>query len=210
MRADAPSLLLEKALASKGYQLIAGVDEVGRGSWAGPIVAAAVILPLDRPGLEQDLEGVRDSKQLTAQRREELLPLIAREAHAIGVGWCTRRQIDLGGIGAANRAAMTRAVSRLHCVPDALLIDHVRLQTLALPQWSYPRADRLSLSVAAASIVAKVVRDRWMVTCERRYPGYGFAAHKGYGTPSHREALELLGPSPIHRMSFRPLLLTLL
>lgn len=199
-----PSLEFERTLLAVGHRSIAGVDEVGRGSWAGPVVAAAVILPLHDPALVQVLAGVRDSKCLQADERERLATSIARVALGIGLGWASHHTIDRDGLSAANRRALHRAVLALHPAPDALLIDYFRLPECALPQVAVPHGDARSLSVAAASIVAKTVRDRWMIGCDVRYPGYGFAHHKGYGTASHRRAIALHGISPMHRQSFRP------
>ncbi len=200
-----PNLCEEMSLYEAGYTRIAGVDEAGRGAWAGPVCAAAVVLPLDRGDLLRVLEGVCDSKQLSPARREALLPVIRQVAEAIGIGWADPAEVDALGIAAAIRRAMARAVEGLDGRADALLIDYVRLPEIALPQLSLPKADVCCLSVAAASIVAKVARDRLMVALDDDLPGYGFACHKGYGTRAHRQALERLGPSPIHRMSWRPL-----
>jgi ribonuclease HII len=178
---------------------------VGRGSWAGPVVAAAVILPLDDPSRMQALTGVRDSKLLHAPQRQRLAVEIRRVCIAVGVGWSSHHAIDRLGIAAANRAAMLRALRRLPVQPDALLLDYVRLPESALPQLCLVDGDALCLSIAAASIVAKVVRDRWMARSDARFPGYGFAEHKGYGTRSHREALERRGPCGLHRRTFRPI-----
>ncbi len=199
-----PDLHEEKALLAAGHIRIAGVDEAGRGAWAGPVCAAAVVLPLDRPDLADLLTSVRDSKQLSPARREALLPLILEVAEGVGVGWATPTEVDEVGVVAATRWAMTRAVARLNGRVDALLVDYVRLPDLNLPQRALPKADARCLSVAAASIVAKVTRDRLMVALDGDFPGYGFARHKGYGTRQHREALARLGPSPIHRLSWRP------
>ncbi len=200
-----PNLDEELALFNAGHARVAGIDEAGRGAWAGPVCAAAVVLPLDRPGLTNLLDGVRDSKQLSATRREELLPIIEDVAEAVGVGWASPAEIDEMGIALATRQAMARAVSGLDNRVSALLIDYVRLPEIDLPQRVLPRADIHCLSVAAASIVAKVTRDRLMVTLDRDYPGYGFARHKGYGTRQHREALARLGRSSVHRMSWKPI-----
>jgi ribonuclease HII len=199
---SAPSLELESAALRDGYRVLAGVDEVGRGSWAGPVVAAAVVLPLDDRDLFERLDGVRDSKQLTPERREELAVAIRDCALAIGVGHASHHVIDRIGIAAANRLALLRAVRHLPLVPDALLIDYFRLPDCDLPQYCVPKGDARSLSIAAASIVAKVLRDRWMTRCDRLFGDYSFAAHKGYGTARHREALERLGLSRLHRRSF--------
>lgn len=203
-----PDLHLERALLKEGYRLIAGVDEAGRGAWAGPVIAAAVILPLDKPGMLKELAaaGVNDSKQLTAKRREQLYHLIREKALAYGMGGVSARFIDKDGILKATRKAMQRAVSILPTQPDALLIDAVDLSSLVpLPQKFMPYGDALSLSIAAASILAKVSRDVFMTQLDALYPGYSFARHKGYGTRLHREALEALGPSLMHRHSFKPI-----
>lgn len=200
-----PDLSEEHALRALGHSRVAGLDEAGRGAWAGPVCAAAVVLPLDHGDLPHLLEGVRDSKLLTPGRREELLPLILEVAVAIGVGWGEPGEIDVWGIVPATRLAMGRAVAELEGQVDALLVDHLALPGLDFPQQSLPKADAKCLSVAAASIVAKVERDRLMVALSDDYRGYGFAQHKGYGTRQHREALARLGPSPIHRVSWRPM-----
>ncbi len=200
-----PDLSEEFALHATGYARVAGLDEAGRGAWGGPVCAAAVVLPLDQTDLLDLLAGVRDSKQLSPARREALLPRILKVAEAVGVGWATPSEVDEMGIAPATRQAMARAVGRLDGQVDALLVDYVRLPEINLPQRALPKADVHCLSVAAASIVAKVTRDRLMVALDEDLPGYGFARHKGYGTRQHREALARLGPSPIHRMSWRPM-----
>ncbi len=200
-----PDLSEEIALQALGYDRVAGLDEAGRGAWAGPVCAAAVVLPLEDDRLPDLLDGVRDSKLLTARRREALLPVIRHVAVAVGVGWGAPGEIDVWGIVPATRLAMSRAVEALSDEVDALLVDYLGLPDLDLPQRSLPKADRLCLSVAAASIVAKVERDRLMVALDEDHPGYAFARHKGYGTPGHRQALADLGPSPVHRVSWRPM-----
>ncbi len=200
-----PDLHEELDLYATGYTRVAGLDEAGRGAWAGPVCAAAVVLPLGRSDLSDLLSGVRDSKQLGPAQREALLPLILEAAEAVGVGWATPAEVDEVGILPATRQAFSRAVARLDGWVDALLVDYVRLPDLDLPQRALPKADLHCLSVAAASIVAKVERDRLMVALDQDFPGYGFARHKGYGTRQHREALARLGPSPTHRMSWRPM-----
>ena len=200
-----PDLCEELRLHAAGYTRVAGVDEAGRGAWAGPVCAAAVVLPLGRRDLPDLLDGVRDSKQLSPARREALLPVILEVAEAAGVGWASPAEVDDQGIVPATRQAMARAVAELDGGVDALLLDYVRLPDLDLPQRALPKADARCLSVAAASIVAKVTRDRLMVALDRDFAGYGLARHKGYGTRQHREALARLGPLPIHRMSWRPL-----
>jgi ribonuclease HII len=200
-----PNLHHEWALAQHGYRLVAGVDEAGRGAWAGPVYAAAVILPLERTDLGSALEGVTDSKLLTPLQRDRLLPLIRETALGVGVGAASAGEIDALGIVPATRLAMRRAIEQLAPPPHALLLDYVQLPGVTLPQHAMPKADRLCLSVASASIVAKVTRDQQMAQLGETYPGYAFERHKGYGTAAHRQALARLGPSPIHRMSWAPL-----
>jgi ribonuclease HII len=198
-----PNTRQERALIRQGHALVAGIDEAGRGAWAGPVVAAAVILPvgvMHMPGLR----SVRDSKLLSPSQREALFPMIHQVALAVGVGMASHDEIDEMGIVPATRRAMKRAVEALTTVPGALLIDAVKLPDVPLPQHVLFHADTRCLSVAAASIVAKVTRDRWMADLDARYPGYGFARHKGYGTQFHQRALAQLGPSPVHRMTFEP------
>lgn len=199
-----PDLREEMALYGQGYRLVAGLDEAGRGAWAGPVVAGAVILPLGREELGQALAGVRDSKTLNPSARERLYAVIQTQALAVGVGMVPPKRIDELGIVPATKEAMALAIARLSCPPDFLLIDFLSLPQLAYPQKSIVHGDALSLSIAAASIVAKVSRDRFMVELDGQYPGYGLAGHKGYGTPQHRAALARLGPSPIHRFSYAP------
>jgi ribonuclease HII len=200
-----PDLSEERALRAVGHTEVAGLDEAGRGAWAGPVCAAAVVLPLDHDDLVTVLDGVRDSKLLTPSRREALLPVVREVAVAVGVGWGEPAEVDVWGIVPATRLAMGRAVAELGDRVDALLVDYVQLPGLDVPQQSLPKADAHCLSVAAASIVAKVERDRLMIGLDEEYPGYGFARHKGYGTQQHRDALTRLGPSPIHRVSWRPM-----
>ena len=209
MMVQQPDLREEMTLYAEGYRHIAGLDEAGRGSWAGPVVAGAVVLPIDRPDLFQALDGVRDSKQLTPRQRERLYGIIKSAALSVGVGVVPPDQIDAVGIVPATRQAMDLAIAQLNHPPDFLLIDYLNLPELSIPQKSITRGDALALSVAAASIVAKVTRDRLMVELGTRYPGYGFARHKGYGTRQHRESLVRLGPSPVHRLSFAPMRLML-
>jgi len=201
-----PDLREEMALHRQGYRLVAGLDEAGRGSWAGPVVAGAVVLPLGNDGLEQALDGVRDSKTLSPSKRERLYDVIQAEALAVGVGMVPPDHIDELGIVPATKEAMALAIARLNNEhpPDFLLVDFLRLAQLDYPQKSIVHGDALSLSIAAASIVAKVSRDRFMIELDGQYPAYGFARHKGYGTPQHRAALDRLGPSPIHRFSYAP------
>ena len=187
-----------------GVTFVAGVDEAGRGAIAGPVVAAAVILPLDQPRKLERLIEVNDSKQLTPSKRESLYNLIMEVALANGIGAKGPEEIDAVGIIPANAAAMGIAISQLDPEAECLLIDgRMRLRNL-LHQKSIIRGDSLSLSIAAASILAKVSRDKHMIALDEKYPGYGFSSHKGYCTPQHVQALLKNGPSEIHRHTFRP------
>ena len=203
-----PTLDLEKAIAEKrGEATIAGIDEVGRGAFAGPVVAAAVILPLDDPTRIAALKDVTDSKLLTFRKRESLDALIRSIALSYGIGSCSAEFIDENGIIIATQQAMFLAVEQLAIPPNHLLIDgrNLQLRQLNIPQQLIIRGDQLSLSIAAASILAKVWRDNWMITCAKQYPAYDFAHNKGYGTASHLHALQLHGTTPIHRQTFKPM-----
>lgn len=197
-----PSLLEENGLNARGYRLIAGVDEAGRGALAGPVVAAAVILPQspDFPWLK----SVRDSKEIPPARRESLFELIKQESVAISVGIIAPQTIDVIGILNATKIAMCHAVEQLAYPPDFLLIDFLRLPQVRISQKPIVHGDKLCLSIACASIIAKVTRDRIMVELDQLHPGYGLAHHKGYGTKQHVSCLHQHGPSPIHRHSFTP------
>ncbi|HDN79683.1 MAG TPA: ribonuclease HII [Chloroflexi bacterium] len=195
---------LERELLEQGYRFIAGLDEAGRGAWAGPVVAGAVILPFDAPFLEEALAEVNDSKKLKPAQREELFEVISTIALSIGVGFVPPQRIDQVGIVQATKEAMMLALSQLSPCPHFLLIDYLELPFISIPQKGIASGDALCLSIASASVVAKVCRDRWMAAMDKRYPGYSFASNKGYGTPFHRQALMRLGPSPIHRHSFAP------
>jgi ribonuclease HII len=192
----------ENKLKAQGYEFVAGIDEVGRGALAGPVVAGAVILPhkanLPWFGL------VRDSKELNSGRRESLFDLINNEAIAVGIGIVPSQVIDSVNILKATRIAMMQAVEKLSQQPDFLLIDRIGLSQCPIPQRGITRGDQVCLSIACASIIAKVTRDRMMEEFDKKYPGYGFARHKGYGTGSHLSCLQKLGPSPIHRLYFAP------
>ncbi len=197
-----PSFTEEKKLEARGYRLIAGVDEVGRGALAGPVVAAAVIIPT---GMNARWRAeVRDSKQLTPASRKLLAQHIRKEAVSIGIGSSGPEVIDARGIIQATRLAMKQAIDRLSPPPHCLLIDYMRLPESLLPQRGIIDGDSLCFSIACASIVAKVDRDNLMVKLDGIYPGYGLARHKGYCTDEHVARLHRLGPSPIHRRSFRP------
>lgn len=198
-----PTLAEEQQRWQAGYRCVAGLDEAGRGAWAGPVTAAAVVLPPD-PAVAKRLRGVADSKQLSAAARERLCPLIQQEALAWAVGWASSAEIDAQGIAAATREAMLRALAALTTPPDFLLLDYVRLPECPLPQHALAHGDSLVLSIAAASILAKVVRDHHMAELAVRYPAYGFERHKGYGVLAHRCALQQHGPCIEHRLSFRP------
>ncbi|MCJ7654271.1 MAG: ribonuclease HII, partial [Dehalococcoidia bacterium] len=188
--------------SARGYRLIAGIDEAGRGALAGPVVAAAVILPQspDFPWLK----SVRDSKEVPPARREFLFDLIRQDAIAVSVGIIAPQTIDVIGILNATKIAMCHAVAQLSHPPDFLLIDYLRLPQLRISQKPIVRGDKLCLSIACASIIAKVTRDRIMVELDQLHPGYGLAHHKGYGTKQHVSCLHQHGPSPIHRHSFAP------
>lgn len=200
-----PTVAYERQLLAQGYGSVAGIDEAGRGCWAGPVVAAAVVLRPEVIATPELLDGVDDSKRLAAGRREELVSVIRRHAAGIGVGYVPAFLIDQLGIIRATRLAMELAVLQLPALPQALIVDALRLPAMPLPQLDLIGADRLSYSVAAASIIAKTSRDRIMALIERDRPCYGFALHKGYGTTAHRAALQKWGPCGEHRRSFRPL-----
>jgi ribonuclease HII len=194
-----PDLRHERKLWRAGLQAVAGVDEAGVGPMAGPVVAAAVIFPV-----ETFIKGVNDSKQLAPERREELYPLIMHTAVAFGIGVAQPTEIDNLNIFWATMAASERALAALCRTPDHVLVDGRCIPELKLPQTRIVGGDRKSFCIAAASIIAKVTRDRMMAELDLQYPGYGFAQHKGYCTSDHFVALDRLGPSPIHRRSFAP------
>jgi ribonuclease HII len=199
---DPPSFLFEEDLWAQGAELVAGVDEVGRGPLAGPVVAAAVILP--NKATFSWLGRVRDSKVLPPRRREELAERIRDQAMAFGIGVVPHHVVDIMGIVKATCAAMQAALSELSTSPDFVLIDAMRLPQCSLSQRAVVHGDALSLSIACASIVAKVARDRLMVEAEQSFEGYGFAHNKGYATREHLDALLRLGPCAIHRRTFAP------
>lgn len=199
----APDSEFERRFHRQGFSQVAGLDEVGRGCLAGPVAAGAVVLPTC-PSAEL-LALVRDSKQLSSKQRDAAYSVIAEAALSQSVGWATPAEIDRIGIVPSVRLAMRRALSKLRPAADSLLIDALSLPAVNLPQKSIIRGDGKSVSIAAASIVAKVERDRLMSKLSETYPGYGFESHKGYGTERHMAAIRRLGPCPIHRMSFSPL-----
>lgn len=195
---------VERKILRKGYQAVAGVDEAGRGSLFGAVVAAAVILPLlflkgDSPVW---IEEVDDSKVLSPPKRQRLAKEILREARAVGVGWSSHEEIDRYNISNAALMAMKRAVNMLAVPPDFLMIDACHLNGISCPQIKLSQGDKKSISIACASIVAKVLRDEMVIRLDRIFDGYSLAKNKGYGTPKHYQMLKELGPSPFHRLSF--------
>lgn len=194
-----PNLNYERKLWSEGLLAVAGLDEAGVGPMAGPVVAAAVIFPP-----ETYIKGVNDSKQLRPDEREAYFTKIYQSALAVGVGVASHGEIDELNIFWATMAASRRAILSLPRTPDHVLVDGRLIRELKLPQTRIVGGDRKSFCIAAASIIAKVTRDRMMIEYDAQFPGYGFAQHKGYCTPKHFEVLERLGPSPLHRRSFAP------
>ena len=188
---------IEKSFYSEDIRVICGVDEAGRGPLAGPVCAAAVILPKDL-----ELPGLTDSKKLTDKKRRELFPLIQEQAIAYGIGFATEQEIDEINILQATFLAMQRALDQLDLKPDLALIDGNREKDFGVPVKTVVKGDSLSANIAAASILAKVTRDNLMKELAETYPQYGFEIHKGYGTKAHYAALREFGPSPIHRMTF--------
>jgi ribonuclease HII len=198
---DFPDLKFERSLWKKGLRWIGGIDEAGRGAWAGPVSAAVVILP-PNPSLARTLSGVRDSKQMTPLQREAWALRIKEIALAWSVGFASAEEIDTIGILPATKLAATRAIESLSLSPDYLITDYLIFPEIPPPQTALVKGDRRSLSIAAASVLAKTARDALMRELDGKYPGYGFARHKGYGTPQHRAALAQWGMCPIHRKSF--------
>ena len=201
-RPQAPTYDEERLLFDQGYSLVAGMDEVGRGPLAGPVVVGLAILPTKPQGSWVGL--IRDSKQLTPLQREDAFAALHRQASTLEVGVCSPGEVDELGIVGATRLAMHRALSSAALLPQYLLLDAFPLPNVDIPQKAIIKGDVKCLSIAAASIVAKVTRDRLMRLEEEAHPGYGFARHKGYGTREHIRNLQLLGPCPIHRRSFAP------
>lgn len=187
----------ERNYQAEGYQCVCGVDEAGRGPLAGPVCAAAVILP---QGLE--IPGLNDSKKLSDKRRRELFPLIQEQAVAFGIGWASEKEIDEINILQATFLAMNRALEAMGVAPDLALVDGNRDPGFPIATRTIVKGDSLSANIAAASVLAKVSRDRVMEEMAEKYPGYGFEIHKGYGTKAHYAALEDLGPCEIHRLTF--------
>ncbi|OGO33598.1 MAG: ribonuclease HII [Chloroflexi bacterium RBG_16_54_18] len=197
-----PDFSFESQLWGKGIRFIAGVDEAGRGALAGPVSAGALVLPPD-PEIQHHLKGMHDSKKHTRGQREEFAGKIRELALACAVGYASAAEIDRLGILPATRLAIQNALSQLGLEPDHLLVDYIALPGCNIPQISIVKGDESSLSIAGASILAKVARDDLMRQLDRLYPEYGFAAHKGYGTQAHRAMLSRLGPCPVHRLSFK-------
>lgn len=187
----------EKNYLDQGYKMIAGIDEAGRGPLAGPVCAAAVILPAN-----VDIPGLDDSKKLSDKRRRELVPVIKENAIAYGIAFADEHEIDEINILQSTFLAMERAVSQLTVKPDFLLIDGNRKKDFGIPAQTVIKGDSLSASIAAASVLAKVTRDDFMLEMAEKYPQYGFDVHKGYGTKAHYAALAEHGPCPLHRMTF--------
>jgi ribonuclease HII len=200
----APDLSLENDLWKNQIDLIAGLDEAGRGAWAGPVVAAAVILPRD-PSIPVKLAGARDSKQLRPDQRSKLEPLIKQSVLTWGVGFASCQEIDELGILPATRLAMMRALDDLKMKPSHLLIDALFLPEIEISQTSLIKGDQRSLSIAVSSILAKTARDRWMVEYSKQAEAYAFEHNKGYGTRAHLAALERCGPCPQHRRYYAPI-----
>jgi ribonuclease HII len=198
----------ERALVSHGVQCVAGVDEAGRGPLAGPVVAAAVVLPAEwiQTDLPDELRDVNDSKQLSEMQRERFFQVLTTiPGVRFGLGRVEPEAIDQINILQATHRAMNAALAQLQPPPDHVLVDGLRVASIGLPQTPLVKGDSRSYSIAAASVLAKVTRDRLMIELDGRYPAYGFAEHKGYATPRHLAALALHGPCPIHRRSFAPL-----
>ncbi len=198
----APDFFFEAQLWGKGTRWVAGVDEAGRGALAGPVAAAILVFPPEASQAPA-LLGVRDSKQMTPAQRESWAARLQTMALAWGVGFASAEEIDQIGILSATRLAVARAFEKLTVAPEHLLVDYLLLPELPVPQTALVKGDQRSLSIAAASILAKTARDACLRALDQDYPGYGLACHKGYGTAAHRAALERLGPSPIHRLTFK-------
>lgn len=199
-----PHLQFERALWKAGINNPAGIDEAGRGCLAGPVTAGAVILPAQET-IADLLSGVRDSKQLSPAERDEARKIIEDVSLAWAVGWADNSEIDQVGIAPATRLAIWRALEQLVPAPDHLLVDYLVLPDIPLPQTRLTKGDARSLSIAAASILAKTHRDSWMMDRASEFPGYGFEKNKGYGTAFHRNAIQTRGSCKLHRMSFAPL-----
>jgi ribonuclease HII len=200
-----PDSSFETGLYQHGIEVVAGLDEAGRGAWAGPVTAAAVVFPPPGSHLDGKLNGLHDSKQLSPNDREYWDLQIRKIACSVSVGQASVDEIDKIGILPATRLAMQRAFFDLQVTAEHLLIDYILIGDVGINQTAIPRGDSRALSIAAASVVAKVARDRLMMDIDLQYPQFGFAQHKGYGTRQHQAVLNRLGPSPIHRRSFEPI-----
>jgi len=198
----APDLSFEAALWATGVDFVAGIDEAGRGALAGPVAAAAIVFPADRR-LAAALEGVRDSKQMTPVARRAWAVRLPGLSLAQAVGFASAQEIDELGIVPATRLAVQRALTQLSPSPQHLLVDYLKLPDCELPQTALIKGDERSLSISAASILAKTARDEILCQLDQEFPEYGFAAHKGYGTAAHRQAIQRMGYSAEHRRSFR-------
>ena len=201
---DRPDLSFENKLWGEGLRYVAGVDEAGRGALAGPVAAGAVVLPCDVLDLPSQLDGVNDSKLMTPKDREEKGSLIKDIALGWGVGFASSIEIDEIGIVSATCLAANRALVKLGMVLEHLLVDYIRLPDVSTSQTSLVKGDARSLSIAAASILAKTTRDALLVELDNEFPGYHFASNKGYGTAAHRQAIAKLGPCDQHRCTFSP------
>lgn len=201
---DFPTLDIERALWANGALWIAGIDEAGRGALAGPVAAGAVILPQIK-NFTSELKGVRDSKKMTPAQRKYWNLTIREAAVSYGVGLASAKEIDTLGINPATKLAARRAIKALSVVPDHLLIDHFQLPGFQISQTSLPKGDVISLSIAAASVLAKTTRDALLCELDIQYPGYEFNKHKGYGTAAHMDAIMTYGSTPEHRKSFEPI-----
>ena len=201
---ERPNLACEQELWGTGLTLVAGLDEAGRGALAGPVAAGAVVLPADLSDLMEQFSGVRDSKVMTPAARCEWAAVIKTKALAWGVGMAGSAEIDRFGIIPATCLAAARALKSLQVTPEHLLVDYLALPDVAVPQTSLVKGDARSLSIAAASILAKIARDALLIELDQVFPGYHFASNKGYGTQAHRQALLRLGPCSQHRRTFAP------
>jgi len=202
---ERPHLTFERELWGKGLRWVAGVDEAGRGAIAGPVAAGAVVLPHDIPNLADQLRGVQDSKVMTPEDREEWAGAIKKIAVDWGVGFAFKDEIDEIGIVPATCLAASRALAKLTCSIDHILVDYLTLSGVEVPQTPLVKGDARSLSIAAASILAKTTRDALMMTLDAQYPDYHFVSNKGYATEAHLQAIDALGPCEQHRCSFSPI-----
>jgi len=200
----APDLSFENGLWEAGIEKIAGIDEAGRGALAGPVAAAAVILP-SSSSISGALGGLKDSKQLSPTERDKWAEVIRQKARAWGVGFASHTEIDQWGIVPATRLAAQRALGNIDLTQEHLLLDYLFLPEVNIPQTNLIKGDQRSLSIAAASILAKTARDKLLVELDSEYPGYHFSNHKGYATSQHLAAIERLGPCSVHRQSFAPI-----